>query len=124
MREVIVMGPLPHWPVPLPRLLLDAWTEHHEVPERAMEAVDDGIVALDQAMQRDMAGTGARYLSPLRALCTAQGCLTSVRRGSQINAISFDETHLTAAGSALLMDLLKPVEITSTNRYGAKPQVP
>ena len=124
VRHVIVIGPLPHWPVTPPRLLLKAWREQRELPERSPLALTDEIIALDIAMERAVANSGARYLSPLRALCNARGCATSLRRGDHVHAISFDESHLTAAGSELLIERLKPIDTGPESSGHLRPRTP
>ena len=52
-----------------------------------------------------MAGSGAVFISPYDALCNAQGCRTLEQRGGRLMPLALDESHLTASGSALLVDL-------------------
>jgi peptidoglycan/LPS O-acetylase OafA/YrhL len=108
VQHIVVVGPLPQWSVEPPRLLLQAWRAGANMPEEAA-AVEPGIVELDSTLRREAMAAGARYVSPLLALCSDETCrlLVPGRRGvSDAQAVAFDHSHLTAAGSRWLVPRL------------------
>jgi SGNH domain (fused to AT3 domains) len=105
VQRVVVMGHLPTWTMPLPRLLLAQWRDSGVVPERMLAPLDSQALAADTQLRRALVGSGAVFISPYDALCNAQGCRTMERRGGLLMPLALDESHLTADGSALLVDL-------------------
>lgn len=108
VQQVMVVGPLPRWSVEPPRLLLQAWREHGSMPTEAA-AVETHIVELDDTLRREAVAAGAGYVSPLQALCTELACrlLVPERPGAaELQAVAFDSSHLTSAGSRWLVPRL------------------
>lgn len=101
--RIIVMGHLPTWTAPLPRVLLTAWRQSGSVPERSLLSLDARAVAADRAVQRALEGTGAHFISPIEALCNAAGCLVTEQRNGVAYPVAHDQSHLTADGSAALI---------------------
>jgi peptidoglycan/LPS O-acetylase OafA/YrhL len=105
VKRVVVMGHLPTWTTPLPRLLLAEWRDFGTVPEHLLMPLDNQALVADTQLRRALAGTGAVFISPYDAFCNALGCRTMVRRDGRWVPLALDESHLTAQGSALLVDL-------------------
>ena len=101
--RIIVMGHLPTWTAPLPRVLLTAWRQSGVVSERSLLALDARAVAADSAVRRALQGTGALFISPIDALCNTAGCLVTQLRNGVAHPMAHDESHLTAAGSDALV---------------------
>ena len=101
--RIIVMGHLPTWTAPLPRVLLTAWRQSGVVPERSLLSLDARAVAADHAVRRALQGTGALFISPIDELCNAAGCLVTHLRNGVAYPMAHDESHLTADGSAALI---------------------
>jgi SGNH domain (fused to AT3 domains) len=108
VAQVIVFGPLPRWHQAAPNLLLRAWGDSGELPEFSDEVLDEKTLRLDRTIERAAVAAKARYVSPIRTLCEARGCTLSVLEGVQRQAIAFDESHLTVAGSSWLIGRLGP----------------
>jgi hypothetical protein len=103
VRRIVVMGHLPTWTTPLPRMLLTTWRQSHAIPERSLVALDPRAVAADRAVREVLLGTGATFISPIEALCNAAGCLVTQTRGGVAYPMAHDESHLTVDGSAALI---------------------
>lgn len=103
VQRVVIVGHLPAWRVPLPRLLLRAWSRSGQVPERAIEGLDPGSLRSDRALRTLLRASGAVYVSPFEQLCDGQGCLATRAVDGVAQPMAFDETHLTAEGSRVLV---------------------
>lgn len=101
--QVVVFGPIPEYNHPLPRLLAEALYRHDPA------IVDRDRVAarqrLDAMLAARIPATGARYISTYRALCPADRCTLWTDDG---NPIQFDYGHLTARGSRLMVERMRP----------------
>lgn len=93
---VVVVGPLPRWPVRLPGLLARAGTP---VPSRLPGADLDR--PLDHALRAVALAGGATWISPLDLLCDDTTCATLVP--GTLEPIQRDRGHLTEAGAAWLL---------------------
>ena len=101
--RIIVMGHLPSWTAPLPRVLLTAWRQSGVVSVRSLLALDARAAAADKAVRLALQGTGAIFISPIDELCNAAGCLVTQWRNGVAYPMAHDESHLTADGSAALI---------------------
>ena len=106
VRHVVVVGPLPQWRVPLPGLLLKHWRADGELPATLTEGLLPAPFALEPPLRALVEGAGATFYSVQNQLCTEFGCKTTVMDSQGWTALSFDESHLTVAGSALVAQLL------------------
>ena len=109
VRQVVVMGHLPTWHEPLPRALLRAWERDGDVPERLLAGLDGHALRLDDEVRRAMAGSTARFLSPIEHLCNALGCLATHTERGIAQPLVHDESHLTLAGSVALVQRSRPL---------------
>jgi len=105
VRQVVVLGQLPTWTMPLPRVLLREWNRLGSVPERTLAALDRRAWAMDAGVRLAVAGTAAVFVSPFDQLCNAQGCLVSQTVDGVSRPLVYDESHLTVAGSTALVRL-------------------
>jgi len=105
VRQVVVLGQLPTWTMPLPRVLLREWNRLGSVPERTLAALDRRAWAMDAGVRLAVAGTAAVFVSPFDQLCNAQGCLVSQTVDGVSRPLVYDESHLTVAGSMALVRL-------------------
>ena len=105
VRRVVVLGNLPTWTAPLPRVLLTSWKRSGLIPERSLEALDPASLAMDGRVRNALVGTHAVFISPHDALCTADGCLVSRRQNGVTYPMAHDTSHLTVEGSAVLVHL-------------------
>ncbi len=103
VQDIVVVGPLPHWHVAPPRILLRAWGASQDLPDRNAADLDTRDFYLDSELESLALSLGAVYVSPMKSLCNPLGCLLSLREGGQLHATAFDQTHLTATGSRWLI---------------------
>lgn len=103
VRQVIVIGQMPIWNMPLPRLLLREWTRAGAVPERSLDALDRRALETDRSVRQAIAGSQAVFVSPFEQLCDAQGCLVSQTTEGVSRPLFFDGSHLTSLGSIALV---------------------
>ena len=98
---VLLVGPVPNYSRPLPRLLqLGVLTNNPRAPSRFAVA---GQFEIDRTLQHEATAQGIPYISPLRLLCPRQQCRTLVGPVP----LQFDSNHLTAEGSVYLARLIK-----------------
>jgi hypothetical protein len=69
-------------------------------------------------VERSIVGSGAVFVSPLHALCDAQGCRLSVA-GDPSVPVAWDVAHLTVSGSDYLIALTASEILGAT--VGASP---
>ena len=101
--RIIVMGHLPTWTAPLPRVLLTAWRQSGVVSERSLLALDERAMAADRAVRLTLQGTGALFISSIGAPCNAASCLVTQLRNGVAYPMAHDESHLPADGSVALV---------------------
>lgn len=97
--DVDVIGPVPEWRQPLPKLLfLQArWDLDHRVPQ-ALPAI---IPAEDSGLRQHV--RDARYISPIAIACKdGRSCVTRVGEGTEA-ILSWDFGHLTLEGSDFIV---------------------
>jgi SGNH domain (fused to AT3 domains) len=97
--RIVVVGYVPRWPSPLRKVVLRAYMRSppQPVPERL-----SNFVVINPGVEKNLrdvsARFGARYISPMLALCNDDGCL--VRVGDQPgDLMRFDDNHFSVAGS-------------------------
>ena len=91
VERVVVVGSLPVWPTAQPRLLLSRWRQNGEVPTRLLEGVARRLRASEAKVEGIARQAGAEFISPVRLLCTDQGCETTVERGGTLYPLAHDE---------------------------------
>jgi peptidoglycan/LPS O-acetylase OafA/YrhL len=98
--RIIVLGSVPLWKRGLPNEVMRYFMLHHRlIPERSggAEADRSGLI-----LRKELAGSGAEFISVWDALCNADGCLT--RTGDTAKDITAsDQVHLTEKGSVFLV---------------------
>ncbi|MEY8688541.1 MAG: acyltransferase family protein [Leptothrix sp. (in: b-proteobacteria)] len=104
IERIAVMGQIPTWNRPVPRLLLQGWKDAHEIPVRSTSAQRAVAQLADAQIREAIAGSGATFVSAWDTLCTQQGCLLSVQGPHGAKPLAFDESHLTQEGSRLLVE--------------------
>jgi peptidoglycan/LPS O-acetylase OafA/YrhL len=103
VERVVVFGAVPTWTMPQPRIVLKQWASTGSVPERTNQHLDPVSIATDHLIAQAMEGTGAVFVSPTATLCSAEGCLVTIRRAGAFEPVSYDESHLSTAASNLLV---------------------
>ena len=98
IKEIVLVGPMPRWTSPLPRILTRFDRPFDELPMRLKSYYNNEDRVVDIKMQDLANKLNVRYISLTKILCNGTGCL--VRVGPQPNQmLNFDEGHLTYAGS-------------------------
>jgi hypothetical protein len=102
--KIVIVGPVPQWTQPLPRVLLGAFERDplHRIPSRT--SIGSVLfVDLDRKLRGLAEQQGVAYLSVLDIMCNDAGCLT--RAEERADALTaWDDSHLTTAGSNIVMD--------------------
>lgn len=100
--RVLVVGPIPYWPLPLPQTFFrdsllkeDRWSERSSIPDAYVSALTD----TDQQYSAAISTTGASYVSLYDALCKGDNCLALIPGWQAESLFQFDGEHLTADGS-------------------------
>jgi hypothetical protein len=104
VRHIVVMGHMPTWTSPLPRILLREWRRSSLVPERTQALLDLRARQLDRNVRAAVVGTAASFVSPLEALCDERGCLVSRSVAGESRPLVHDESHLTIEGSIAFVE--------------------
>lgn len=109
IKNVWIIGDIPNWQVSLPHAMNFNFLRHDKpVPERTYVYVVKDSLTSDTllAKQANQHHQGVEYISLKDALCTEQGCMTSVgqRRDFPDDLIVMDYGHLTNNGAAYLSE--------------------
>jgi peptidoglycan/LPS O-acetylase OafA/YrhL len=101
--RIVVVGPVPVWSAPLPRILLTNARlnpSQTEIPERLSLGYDPDSYKAEKIVLEESKLLQVEYVSILDILCNEEKkCLTHT--GPDIASLTaFDEAHLTRAGSA------------------------
>ena len=94
-----VIGPVPEYALPLPRLLL----KHRTNQELMKFSKLDGVKHADKALESSLEARSTEYLSVLNVLCAEmlEECITETEDGSPL---AFDYGHLTHDGAVTLLE--------------------
>ena len=97
VKQVIVVGPVPRWNRPLPRLLVEHLrTQRVGVPPRELRLKALGASAVeDNWLRRNIGAAPATYVSAIDVLCRDEECLAMIDG----QPTAFDVAHLTEAAS-------------------------
>jgi hypothetical protein len=103
--DVVVVGQTPHWSPNLPTKVYEFWRINGRLPDR-LPPKPLQYQKIDVLLAAMCAVAHVRYVSPFKALCNEQGCLTHTPR-SKGELLSFDYGHLTIAGARFVGTLLQ-----------------
>jgi hypothetical protein len=102
--EIIIVGPPPLWPEPLPRLILRNHFNHlgRTIPDRVRVAPDAfaKIAKLNAELAAVAQLTDVLYVSAFRRLCSEDGACLAVLDGQPT---AWDGFHLTTGASTLIV---------------------
>ncbi len=102
--RVVVFGDLPRWEAWQPDAEIEIWRKYGRIPERSFEYFAWDSANLDILLGKALQDTSAVFVSPINLLCNPQGCLLAADGASGM-PVAWDASHLTAAGSRLLVGL-------------------
>jgi hypothetical protein len=98
---VILLGPVPEYDAPLPRLL--AYSVTWKKPDLASQHLLPNIAALDAQLQNLAATTWhVHYISLYQAICNREGCTEYADKARTV-PLMVDSHHLSSAGSSLIV---------------------
>ena len=104
VTDIDLIGPVPRWTDNLSRLLYLKFRSDvfREIPKRMQFGLRQDVLELDPLLS-DLAGQmKVNYISPVKILCNAQGCITRLgETGDTLTA--YDHVHLTTLGSQFLV---------------------
>jgi peptidoglycan/LPS O-acetylase OafA/YrhL len=106
--RIVLLGQLPNWPERVPRLLFNEARRHRftEVPHR-LPFLDGDYDRADRVLRERAMRLGVEFVSAYGILCNPSGCL--VRLDGDSGALTtWDDHHLTSAGSAFVVRALAP----------------
>jgi peptidoglycan/LPS O-acetylase OafA/YrhL len=107
--RVILVGPAPMWTPNLPEIFITRFWD--SAPERIGYGLSLDRIALDEELRaRYSQSTKLTYVSIISRFCDATGCLAAVPGIDPPELMTFDDVHLTPAGSRYVAaQLLRPV---------------
>ena len=103
IAHIVVMGSLPSWKIPQPRVAFELWRHGHGLQDRTAEYLQAEPFATDRMARAAVVGTSANFISPLDLLCLDGRCLISTDPHAA-TPLAWDYDHLSLAGSAFLAD--------------------
>jgi peptidoglycan/LPS O-acetylase OafA/YrhL len=106
-ERIVLIGPVPHWEGTLPDVLSRYVGEHHQsnLPGRLTFGVVHHMEDIDRDMAERATRLGIEYISPIKQLCNADGCLTMVPDAPDI-PMAWDAAHFTREGSRYFINLV------------------
>lgn len=106
-RRVAVVGPVPLFSEPLPRLLLDQVTETGEVPIRMSVGIEPGLWEVESELRavvesRPEWADRVVYVSSIARMCEGTACIVRVGPNLRRDLVTWDQSHLTVQGAKFL----------------------
>jgi peptidoglycan/LPS O-acetylase OafA/YrhL len=116
IKNIVLLGPMPHWRESLPRVILSYMMQNkgQMPPDRLQYGLIDMSPALDEQMRLLAASLKVGYISMYDTLCNQDGCQIWVgdRRGEILVG---DGSHLTPAGSIYTVGLILDAVLRRSN---------
>jgi hypothetical protein len=109
VKQVIFVGPAPHWQDDLPKIMVrQLWPS---LPMRTWVGVDKTFQALNETLKHEFENSPtAIYIDAMALFCNQDGCLTRLDDETTAELTSWDRGHLTPSASGYLAKkLLVPV---------------
>lgn len=101
IQNIAIIGPVPIWKMKLPMELIRIYQKNTVLPDR-IRANEEKFVVVDKTLSELSEAWKVHYISPVKLLCNEVGCKT--RAGDESDSVlSFDQGHLTEAGSDFLV---------------------
>ena len=98
VKQVIFVGPAPHWQDDLPKIMVrQLWPS---LPMRTWVGVDKTFQALNETLKHDFENSPtAIYIDTMALFCNQDGCLTRLHDETTAELTSWDRGHLTPSAS-------------------------
>lgn len=104
IRRILLVGPVPVWSAPLPKLITDYYLSHRQLVPTHL-ATSLRASPADRILQEISDSLKVEYFSAMKALCNEHGCLT--RTGPEPRQVAMsDHVHLTLEGASVLVKRL------------------
>jgi peptidoglycan/LPS O-acetylase OafA/YrhL len=100
VRKVVLVGAVPVWPKPLPKLVVKYYQVWGRVPERLALPASREITQSDARLGEIAKNFGIAFVAPADDLCNQNGCLATMGEPPVITA--FDYEHLTQEAAELV----------------------
>lgn len=119
VRHIVLMGQVPTWQEPQPKVILKLWEQQSRIPDRTHYLLNPSYQNSDDRMRRIARETGITFVSPIDTFCTSAGCLTFAN-AQHTAPVAHDYGHLTDVGSTLLIrsakDSILPPDLMPSHR--------
>lgn len=105
VRRIVLFGVVPRWEKALNVELVHSMRKMDlkEVPARMLSRLDDSTRALDVELLAVSKRLSIEYVSAYESLCTIDGCLVTIGKGSNKDLTAFDDAHLTLTAARFLV---------------------
>ncbi len=113
VKNIIFMGPSPHWTTYLPRIIVrKLWDS---TPRRTIIGIDAKVMQNNLKLQTYFKNTESRkFANIIDLFCDPSGCLTYLGEDKQTGITTWDYGHLTpTASNYLAKNLLVPMVVNS-----------
>lgn len=109
--RIILLGAVPYWQGPLPRILLEAWKQGpvtRPPPLRLKKQLDPQLQDITEQMRARSKAMGIEFISGLDFFCDEQGCLTRMSE-TATEPLSYDYGHLAPDAVRYYVEQLAPL---------------
>ncbi|MFN3494630.1 MAG: acyltransferase family protein, partial [Hydrogenophaga sp.] len=113
--RIIMLGAVPYWQGPLPRILLDAWKKGpvtQPPPLRLKAQLDPKLEEATRQMRARAEAMGIEFISGLPFFCNRDGCLTRMS-DTATEPLSYDYGHLAPDAVRYYVEQLAPLIFAS-----------
>jgi peptidoglycan/LPS O-acetylase OafA/YrhL len=117
--RIVVVGSLIQFEQPLPRLLLQSLHVNQTLPRRIRVPSLPALRVIDSTLRHAAKLGGAEFVAPLDVQCSPEGCLATLD-GTAASVTTWDEGHLTLAGSRFVARHLLLPYLSASPRTAAK----
>lgn len=109
-KQVLFMGPSPHWTGDLPKIVVRRlWPN---IPERTRVGIDVQFMLLNEKLKSDFINTAnSAYVDLIDMFCNPTGCLVHLGSEYDFELTSWDYGHLTPSASDYAAKRLLPIII-------------
>lgn len=106
VARVVVVGQVPIWLEPQPRLILRLWEEQALIVDQTALALDTDSLAADKRVREYIAATDAAFVSPVDLFCRDGQCMTFSGTDRR-EPVAFDYGHLTRSASLRVAEAIR-----------------
>lgn len=115
--KLVIMGPVAQWKNDLPGTLVRSAINNNQdsIPSRTFQGFDTSVQQADEQMQAAFGQLkGVSYFSAFKAMCNAEGCITTLN-GRADGLTSWDYGHLTTPAAQFLAGKLAESGLARTD---------